>query len=97
MTRAENLLRNHLDLYYIVSKISKISFAIYAMHIFIGGAFYKWWESYNLTIPMGDAFPPPIAIIFYAVFILAVAVCAYLIAQIFQKSSFIKRYVLLMK
>ena len=97
ITRTENLLRTGAYLRFIVDKICSVSFAIYTMHIFIGGAFFKCWESYGMTIPMGKEFSFWTASIFYIGFILAIIICAYLIAHIFKRNSLIKRYILLMK
>lgn len=97
LTRTEEIFLNHKGLQNILTSISKFSFAIYMMHIFVGGAICRFLGNAGMNIPIGKSFPWMIGIVIYAAFIMAIILIVWFLVKIISKNRFLRRYVLLMK
>lgn len=97
LTRGEQILQNHSILQSFITAISKISFGVYMMHIFVGGAIFQFLKSTGMDVPIGKPFSSFYGIIAYLAFIAAIIIGIQIIILILKKNKFIRRYVLLMK
>lgn len=97
LTRIDNLIQSYSYCKTLLTAVSKISFGVYMMHLFVGGAIYQLLKSMGMVAPIGKSFHGFVGIIFYLMFIAIIIIITYLIVLILKKNDFIKRYVLLMK
>jgi peptidoglycan/LPS O-acetylase OafA/YrhL len=97
LTRGEQILQHHSIPQSFITAISKISFGVYMMHIFVGGAIFQLLKSTGMTTPIGKPFSSFSSIIAYLLFISATIIGIQIIILIIKKNKFIRRYVLLMK
>lgn len=97
LTRTEYFLQNHEAMLPIISTISKISFGVYMMHIFIGGGLFQLLKLCGLINPIGKIFSGPIGIAFYLTYIICIIIIAQGIIVIFKKYNILRQYVFLMK
>lgn len=97
LTRTEKILLNHEKLRNLMVGISKFSFAIYMMHIFVGGAICRILEYVGTNRPIGKPFSWITSIIAYAVFITAIILIIWFLVKMLSKNKFLRRYMLLIK
>lgn len=97
LTRGEQLLQKHYVLQSFIVAISRISFGVYMLHIFVGGAIIQLLKATGMNIPIGKSFSSLLAIIAYLAFIAVIVIVIQIIILILKKNKFIRRYVLLMK
>lgn len=97
LTRGEQLLQSNSVLCALITSISKISFGVYMLHIFVGGAIFQLLKATGLDIPIGKSFSGLLSIIYYFIFITSIVITSQIIMLILRKNKLIRRYVLLMK
>lgn len=97
LTRTENLLQKHEKSRKLLIQLSNFSFAIYMLHIWIGGGICRLLKIVELNKPIGQSFPLLSSILVYIAFLIATIIAIRLIVYIVGKNKFIRQYVLLMK
>lgn len=98
LTRTEKALSLHEKIRFLIVKISTFSFAVYMMHIFVGGAICRALEkAAGMQMPVGSAFHWGAGLILYAIYIVTIVLIVWFLVSILKKNTFIRRYVLLMK
>lgn len=97
LTRGEQLLQNHPAPQSLIAAISKISFGVYMMHIFVGGAIYQFLKTVGMDTPIGKPFSGFYGIVAYFAFIVTIIIGIQIIILLLRKNKLIRRYILLMK
>ena len=97
MTRIETMLHIYPFCKYLIVEISKISFAVYMLHIYVGGAIYNFLKSLELVDQSGESISGAVGILFYFIYIISIVFVVQFLVILLKKSDFIRRYVLLIK
>lgn len=98
LTRTESIFSRHNRIRAIIVKVSNFSFAVYMMHIFVGGAIcHTFVKVLGMSMPIGISFSWVAGLILYFIFIVSIILIIWFLVIILKRNSFIKRYILLIK